>query len=423
MAEIILFRGNIDSLSQLAEYVNLCNFSYMKYERLELRLTPKYAKKEFTHIDVPVTMVLERNKDHFNLSHLTLDISLKEQAAVGPIYEAFQELWSKSQKKKIGNTFEIESGAEELVSKIQHCFETYVGMNSEIYKASNTHLSAVAKQAETESHAAYATPGLDDISLKIQNKYKKPEKKKKEDAEEKEDIKNSDKLTITFKLNEDTGYASQADISLKVAGMDWLDSMQELLCVLFGADYLSVDGYAGSQSMSSEPAEKSLTEIIMHLCRIQDESTKGSSKKEKAQMSNVLFRGMVDNIEQISGYFSFLSNAYPKAEKIGMNLSSPKGEINLMLVRKESKFTAAHAYFTEDNAQFNMEDLSKGAHFVYKQMKKILNATAVTIKAVQDAHLSKVNVPLGEISLNAFLLELFRIFQEDTRSDLEPISE
>lgn len=138
-------------------------------------------------------------------------------------------------------------------------------------------------------------------------------------------------------------------------------------------------------------------------------------------LGQTLFKGTVNEIGQIGGYFSLLEMAYSENRKIGINFSSQAGmDISLLLERVSSKYTLAHAYFNDDR-DFTDGDIAQGVDFVYRQIKEVFRRKPVEIKGYSEPHLGKVIVPLGNMDLHGFLIEFCKRYDHDSRLEIPAV--
>lgn len=139
--------------------------------------------------------------------------------------------------------------------------------------------------------------------------------------------------------------------------------------------------------------------------------------------AETLFKGTVNDISQVAGYFALLDISYKNLyEKIGFNLSSQKdrvsqlgGEISLLLTRIKGSYKLAAAYFNEEK-QFGDKELSERVDFVYTQIKDIFKMQPVQIRGYADPSPGLISVQMGDMDLTNFLMEFTRKYDHDTRT-------
>jgi len=132
-------------------------------------------------------------------------------------------------------------------------------------------------------------------------------------------------------------------------------------------------------------------------------------------MSQTLFKGIVDEIDQIGGYFALVDMSYKEYDKLGFKLSSQEGDISLVITKSsDGKFRLTDAYFDEDK-NFTDDELSQKVDLVYREIKKIFRKT-VQVRGYIDPQYGKINLPMGEMDLTHFLMELSRKYDHDTRA-------
>lgn len=130
--------------------------------------------------------------------------------------------------------------------------------------------------------------------------------------------------------------------------------------------------------------------------------------------THTLFKGVVDELDQIAGYFSLVDLAYKNHEQLGFNFQSQGGEISLVLKRIGKQYHLNCAYFTVDR-NFTEAQLAQGSKFVYSQIKEVFNKIPVQIKGYTEPKIQKSYVELGNMDLQGFLMEVCRQMDNEAK--------